>query len=81
MNANEIKAGIEEVWSSGQKEPRIIQSIEPVLALHRVVFNKAIIHDDFKSVQHYPANIRNSYRFLVQLIKLTRDRGALIHDD
>lgn len=78
---HELKASVDEVWSSGQKEQRIIQSLDPVLNSHRLVLNQAIIQQDMDSVKGYPLVKRNNYRFLQQFSKLTRDRGSLQHDD
>lgn len=58
--------GIEEVHSTGQKELRIIDTLEPVMASHRLVVD--------------PRVARNQ-TLMGQLVHITRDRGSLKHDD
>lgn len=57
---------IQEERVSGQKELRIIDSIEPPLANHRIVIS--------------PEVARNK-ELMNQVTRITRDRGALRHDD
>ena len=82
-----LKAGynhaprIEDVWESGQKELRIIDTLEPVIARHRLIVHTDIIEYDKQSVKQYPIDKQESYKFFHQLSKITRDKGSLIHDD
>jgi len=66
---------IEEVRHNVQKEKRIIDTLEPVLNQHRLVVDDKVILDD------YNAETDLKYKLFYQLTRLTRDRGALIHDD
>ena len=60
------RVGIEEYRVSGQKEARMLEALEPVLAQHRLVFNrKAIVSEKTQR----------------QLTRLHDARGALPHDD
>lgn len=72
---------IEDVWESGQKELRIIDVLEPVMARHSLVINTPVIEKDIKSTQHYPIQDRRIYQLLFQLQMITRDKNALRHDD
>ena len=72
---------IEDVWESGQKELRIIDTLEPVMGRHRLIVHEDIIDYDFESVQKYPIDQRETFKFFHQLQKISRDRGALVHDD
>ena len=81
MIAAEYRCSITEIMSSGQKELRIIDSIEPLLGIHKIVLDSGIIEHDIESTMHYPAGIRSSYQFLFQMSKITRNRGSLNHDD
>lgn len=74
-------AGIEEVWESGQKELRIIDIIEPILNQGKLVFAEELIMDDWNRVQHYPLEKRFTYSLFFQLARITRDKGALFHED
>jgi len=77
----QIRVGIEEVWSSGQKELRIIDSLEPAISSHKLLFDINMLEHDILSTQKYPAATRQSYQLFWQLTKLTRDRQSLAHDD
>jgi len=72
---------IEDVWESGQKELRIIDCLEPVMARHRLIVHEDIIDYDVESVTKYPIDQRESYKFFHQMAKISRERGSLIHDD
>lgn len=66
---------IEEYRVSGQKEVRIIQKLEPALSSHRVVMDRKIVLASLKS------DVSSVYDGFSQMTKLTRERGALKHDD
>ena len=72
---------IEDIHEVGQKEIRISDTLEPVMARHRLIVNEQVWHDDIAQVQKYPVDQRNVYTLWHQLTKLTRDKDALIHDD
>ena len=58
----------------GQKETRIIESLEPLLNQHRLVISKEVFEYDITTPK-----IANSFAY--QLSHLTKERGALKHDD
>jgi hypothetical protein len=64
---------LEGVKVSGQKEKRIIGSLEPIMKQHRLVMDIAMIREDLKADA--------SYRGLYQMTRITAQRGALKHDD
>lgn len=64
---------IEEYKVTGQKELRIIDDMEPVLNQHRLVVDRRVVLDDLQAEQ--------KYSFAYQLTHITKDRGALRHDD
>ena len=72
---------IEEVRHSTQKEKRIIDTLEPVMAGHRLVVDPDVIKDDFQTIQKYPHESQLKYSLFYQMSRLTRDRGAITHDD
>ena len=72
---------IEDVWESGQKEKRIIDVLEPVMARHSLIINQAVIEKDVSSAQKYAVEKRSVYQLMHQLTKITRDKDSLIHDD
>lgn len=60
-------------WSKGQKELRIIDTLEPVLNQHRLVVDRALIEED--------AREEPEYQLFYQLTRITRERGCVAHDD
>jgi len=72
-------ATIEEVRSSKQKELRIIDTLEPLLNQHRLIFNKQLLLNDVKEA--VSDNPRLAYSLVYQLTHITKDRGCLGHDD
>jgi len=71
----------EDVRHNIQKEKRIIDTLEPVLNQHKLVVSPRLIEQDYRSVEHLPAEKRNQYRLFHQLTRICREKGALIHDD
>jgi len=72
---------IEEIRSNVQKEKRIIDTLEPVMNQHRLVVDPKVIEKDYKTVQDYPVESQARYMLFHQMTRITKDRGALIHDD
>jgi hypothetical protein len=72
---------IEDVWESGQKELRIIDTMEPIIGSGRFIVDEDLIEAEWESTQMYPAERRASYSVMHQIAKITRDRGSLFHDD
>lgn len=73
--------GFAEDMVSGQKERRIIDTLEPVIGRGALIVNEDIILNEAQSVGHHDARLRTTYSGLFQMAKLTRDKGSLIHDD
>ena len=65
---------VEEIHHSGQKERRIIDTLEPVLNQHRLVIDEKIIKADNE-------NEHRDYRLFYQMTRITKDRGSLLHED
>ncbi len=72
---------IEEVRHSTQKERRIIDTLEPVMAGHKLILDPEVIKNDFRTAQEYPNESSLKYQLIYQLSRLTRARGAITHDD
>jgi hypothetical protein len=66
---------IEEIRHHIQKERRIIDTLEPVMNQHRLVVDKQLVIDDYRQDRDV------TYKLFYQMTRLTRDRGALAHDD
>jgi len=76
------KCTIRETRALGQKEVRIIETLEKVMARRKLIVNKNIIQRDYDNV---PGKARETekptYRLFYQMARITRNRGALVHDD
>lgn len=68
-------------WASTQKELRIIDTLEPLMNQHRLVVSPNVIDKDYRSVEGYSTEDAQKYRLFYQMTRITRDRGALAHDD
>jgi hypothetical protein len=78
----DYRCSVEEVRHSTQKEKRICDTLEPVMAQHRLVVDKGVIRRDFDSVQNtYSPEVRHKYQLFYQMARISRDRGALSQDD
>ena len=74
--------GVEDAqWSKGQKEARIVDTLEPVLNQHRLVVCPSVIEADYKSTEEYGGDDVQRCRLFYQLTRITRERGALAFDD
>ena len=72
---------MEEVRHTKQKEARIIDTLEPVMNQHRLVIDPKVIQKDYDTVQHLPPEKAMRYMLIYQMTRITRQRGALAHDD
>lgn len=75
---------IEPIRSTGQKERRVIDTLEPVMNRHKLVINKQVIVDDYNSYQLLQKETGDAsihYSLMHQLTHITLERGSLRHDD
>lgn len=73
---------VTEKRSHGQKEARIIETLEPIMNQHRLVMDEAIIRSDFKDQKPGVSEEQAlRYRLFYQMTRLTKEKGALAHDD
>lgn len=79
--AKDHPATIEEAWETGQKELRIIDTLEPLISSGRIVISPEVLDRDAESVERYPVETRVTYRLIHQMAMITRDRNSLRHDD
>ena len=75
------RCAITEVKSKGQKELRIADVLEPVLGSHKLVVQESVIEEEYRSACNSDGAFDIRYCGFHQLTRLTRDRGALAHDD
>ena len=68
--------GIEPVVNRGQKEARMIDTLEPVMMRHKLIVNQPVVEQDYKVfMQDY------HYSLIYQMTHLCREKNALSHDD
>lgn len=72
---------VEEVRSSQQKERRIIDTLEPVMARHKLIVSPEVIQNDYDSAQKYDADNKFTKSLFYQLTRISYEKGALKHDD
>ena len=72
---------VEEVRHSIQKEKRIVDTLEPVVNQHRLIVDRKVIQHDYDSTRELPTEKALKYQLFYQFSRITRDRGALAHDD
>jgi len=70
---------LEEIRSSKQKEMRIIDTLEPLLNQHRMVFDKGLLLRDINHGLEDSMNLQ--YSLVYQLTHISKARGSLRHDD
>lgn len=63
-------------WSSGQKEVRILNTLEPLIQSHRLVADAECINEDWELQQEHPER-----SWVYQMTRMHRERGALGHED
>ena len=79
--AKDYPCAIEEVKHSRQKELRIIDTLEPVMSQHKLIVNRSVVEWDYNSTKNLPPEKALKYQLFYQLSRITRDKGALAHDD
>ena len=72
---------VEEVRHNIQKERRIIDTLEPVMNQHRLVFDSGVIREDYESTKKYATEKSLQYSLMWQMSRITRAKGALAYDD
>lgn len=66
---------------TGQKELRIIDTLEPIIARGSLVISDEALANEKYSLSVHPDVNRLTYCLMHQLNTITRDRDSLIHDD
>lgn len=73
--------GIADDLVTGQKEARIINTLEPVMGRGSLIVTEQAVTHDVETSQSYAPNLRLTYSFFYQLAKVSMTRNALVHDD
>ena len=72
---------IEEVKHSKQKELRIIDTLEPLMNSHRLVVDQSLVEREVSAALDSASDDRIVYNLFYQMTRITKERGALKHDD
>lgn len=76
-----LQCKIDDDLVTGQKEARIINTLEPIMGRGSLIVSESAVREDHDTIQGYTASLRLTYSFFFQLAKLSKTRGALVHDD
>lgn len=72
---------IEEVKQSTMKEARIIDTLEPIMGGHRLIFHTSVIDQDSRERPDEVAERRRARQLFHQMTRISKERGCLMHDD
>lgn len=74
-------AAVEDDMVHGQKELRIIETLEPVIARGSLIVNEDLVEEDRLCCDRHEQAKRTVFSVFHQMTKITRDKGSLFHDD
>jgi hypothetical protein len=77
----QVPMTFEETRAFVRKEERILDALEPVTTQHRLIIDRGVVEYDLQSNQDLPLEERLQKTLAYQLTRLSRDKGALKHDD
>lgn len=72
---------VEDDFVTGQKEVRIIDILEPIIARGSLIFAESVVKEEAASLNIHPDVSKMHYSLSHQLTGITRDKDSLIHDD
>ena len=72
---------VDDYYSTGQKERRIIDTISPITRRHKFIVHQRAIDDDWYWCQKHPRDKQLVTSAFYQLANITYDRGSLVKDD
>ncbi|ATI16352.1 terminase large subunit [Caulobacter phage Lullwater] len=81
LRAAHPNCAVEEDYVTGQKELRIIETLEPVMARGSLIVNDDVLEEDADCCQKHSLADRILYSVFHQMAKITRDKQCLVHDD
>ena len=73
--------GVEEEYVAGQKERRIIDTLEPVLGRGALVLHEDVLADEAITLARYDLRQRYTYSLFHQMSLITYEKDSLAHDD
>lgn len=75
------KGSITDDFVSGQKEVRIIGTLEPIMGRGSLIIMEDVVEQDDLQTEVHASGKRMQYSLFHQLAKLTRTKKSLVHDD
>lgn len=75
------KCELKEVRSTGLKEQRICDVLEPLMSSHRLIVSKDCVDNDYKTARDHEGKHNVKFSLFYQMSRITRERGALAKDD
>lgn len=75
------ECAVDDDYVTGQKELRIVETLEPVMARGSLIVNESVIEEDIATSSFHAPAVRSTFTLFHQISRITRDRGALAHDD
>lgn len=70
-----------DIRSNKQKEVRICDTLEPVLGAHKLIVPQDVVQKDYQTAKDKDGKHSIQYCCMYQLTRMSRDKGALAHDD
>ncbi|AEZ65074.1 terminase large subunit [Aeromonas phage phiAS7] len=81
LRAEYEDCSVEDDFVTGQKEQRIIDVLEPIIARGSLIISEEALKDEPRTLAKHPDVNRITYCLMQQINLITRDRDSLIHDD
>lgn len=75
------QCAMEEIRAKGQKEVRICDTLEPVMQTHRLIIKDSVIAEDYQTARDHEGKHNVVYSLIYQMTRMSRDKGAVAHDD
>lgn len=72
---------IETVRATGKKELRICDTLEPIMAQHRLIIDEGVLRADAAPRPGLAPEKAAELRLAYQIAHITRTKGCLVHDD
>ena len=66
---------------SKQKELRIIDTLEPLMNSHRLIVDQSLVEREVAAALNGDSDDTLVYNLFYQMTRITKERGALKHDD